>query len=180
MNVTVIVGNGENSFENDILGKSEDIDLLSTAEVRLCTVGTITIHIEQGDGSHQTLTWTGVANGYTSYATSHTDTKNDRGNWQHSADLTFTGAFKPGTSYTITITASPASHSYSKSFTVSSKSSISIGTTAVSNYNYGSSTSNKVVFSGQFSGKKGQASMAKTGGALIYRNGASVGSVDVD
>ena len=180
MNVTVIVGNSENSFENDILGKSEDMDLLSTAEVRLATVGTIKIHIEQGDGSHQDLTWTGVANGYTSYATSHTDTKNDRGNWQHSADLTFTGVFKPDNSYSITITSNPSGHTYTKSFRVTSKSSISIGTTAVSNYNYGSSTSNKVVFSGQFSGKKGQAPLAKTGGALIYRNGAQVGSVDVD
>ena len=155
MNVTVIVGNGENSFENDMLGKSEDMDLLSTAVVSSSTVGTVTVHIEQGDGSHQTLTWTAVINEYTSTAVSYTNTKNDKGNWQHSADLTFTGAFKPGTSYTFEISSNPGNHNYKNlMFSVSSKSSISIGTTAVSNYNYGSSTSNKVVFSGQFSGKK--------------------------
>ena len=53
----------ENSDENrnstidvdDVLKKSDD-DLLSNADVISSTVGTVTIHVEQGDHNHNTLT----------------------------------------------------------------------------------------------------------------------------
>jgi len=172
-------GNRNSTIDvDDVLKKSDD-DLLSTADVISSTVGTVTIHVEQGDHNHNTLTWTGVVNGYSSTAVSTTNSKNDAGNWQHSANLVFTGAFKPGVEYSITITAN-SGHTYTKQFTVDSKASISPGTVNSINYNYADSASFKNIFSGRFLGKLGQAPLTKTNGAIIYRNGVQVATVNVD
>ena len=172
-------GNRNSTIDaGDVLKKSDD-DLLSTADVISSTVGTVTIHVEQGDHNHNTLTWTGVVNGYSSTAVSTTNSKNDAGNWQHSANLVFTGAFKPGVEYSITITAN-SGHKYTKQFTVDSKASISPGTVNSINYNYADSASFKNIFSGRFLGKLGQAPLTKTNGAIIYRNGVQVATVNVD
>ncbi|WP_296859210.1 carboxypeptidase-like regulatory domain-containing protein [uncultured Methanobrevibacter sp.] len=60
------------------------------------------------------------------------------------------------------------------------KNNITLGDATTHNYYYGISTSDVVIYSGQFTDKFNDVSMAKVGGAIIYCDGLEIGSADVD
>jgi len=192
--------------DNNVLSSGEDDILSANGEITTCTVtsysvGKVTLNL--GGWYYTGIDTYGVkatatlsCNGYSSSTSlSATDATQSNQFMHFSGSATLDGAFYGGTKNTVSISVLCEWWAWSSSaggwawisgtvtktasFTPS-KATATIGSASSSNYDYGSSTSNIVVFSGQFSGKVGSAPFTKSGGAVIYRDGSQVATVAVD